>query len=114
MISDAVIWELINNKTKPIGALGDLELLAFQICRRQNSLTPKITNPNLLVFAADHGLTDSGVSAYPKAVTAQMVMNFVAGGAAINVFCRQHGIALNVVDAGVDYDFPAELDIQHS
>ncbi|MFC5521324.1 nicotinate-nucleotide--dimethylbenzimidazole phosphoribosyltransferase [Polaromonas jejuensis] len=97
----------IDHKTKPLGALGALEDLALQLglIQRQESIT--LREPQMVVFAADHGIAAEGVSAYPQAVTVQMVGNMLAGGAAINVFARQHGFALRVVDAGVAAELPA-------
>lgn len=94
----------IDQKTKPHGALGRLETLALRIGLIQNSLTPDIRKPAIIIFAGDHGIAEAQVSAYPQTVTAQMVANFLAGGAAISVFARQHGLALQIVDAGVKTD----------
>jgi nicotinate-nucleotide--dimethylbenzimidazole phosphoribosyltransferase len=94
----------LDTLTKPLGALGRLEHLAAQLCAIQGTLQIGADEALALVFAADHGIADRGVSAYPSAVTAQMVSNFLAGGAAISVLSRLQGVDLWIVDAGVDGD----------
>ncbi|MCE2595627.1 nicotinate-nucleotide--dimethylbenzimidazole phosphoribosyltransferase [Motilimonas cestriensis] len=105
---DAEIQHCLNNKTKPLGSLGRLESIALQICRIQQTLKPCLSQPQMLVFAADHGVVAEGISLFPQAVTQQMVLNFIQGGAAINCFCRQHGIEFRVVNAGVNGELPED------
>src|SRR5207244_511923 len=95
----------IDQKTKPVGSLGRIEQLALHLGLIQHSLTPRLHQPHVLVCAGDHGAAKAGVSAYPQEVTWQMVENFLAGGAAINVLARQAGLALIVANAGVNHEF---------
>jgi nicotinate-nucleotide--dimethylbenzimidazole phosphoribosyltransferase len=95
----------VDHKTKPLGALGRIEKLAVRLSTMQKTLMPTVQCPRMFVFAGDHGVVEEGVSAFPAKVTVQMVENFLDGGAAINVFCRQYGIELAVVDMGVNGDF---------
>ena len=101
------IQDKIDNLTKPKGSLGRLEELAAQICLIQNTLSPELRSPHNILFAADHGVIEEGVSVSPKEVTWQQLGHFARGGAGINFLCDQHGFKLVLVDAGVDYDIPA-------
>ena len=101
----AALQQKIDEKTKPLGALGQLENLARKIGLIQQRLDPEFDQPHLLVFAGDHGAARAGISAYPQDVTWQMVENFLDRGAAINVFARQNEIFLAMIDAGVAHDF---------
>ena len=105
------IAQRIDRKTKPPGSLGRLESLALQLGLIQGTVTPRVAAPHLLVFAADHGIVAEGVSAYPQDVTWQMVMNYLDGGAAINLFARGGGLALQVIDAGVNHSFAPHPDL---
>jgi nicotinate-nucleotide--dimethylbenzimidazole phosphoribosyltransferase len=95
----------LDNLTKPPGSLGRLEELARSFGLMRGTTNLVLQKRAIFTFAADHGISRSGVSAYPREVTPQMVLNFLNGGAAINVLCRHYGIQNIVVDVGVDYDF---------
>ena len=94
----------IDNLNKPKGSLGRLESLAAQICLIQQTLEPRLEHPCHLLFGADHGIERQGVSVSPREITWQQMLNFAAGGGGVNMFCRQHGFKLFLVDVGVDYD----------
>jgi nicotinate-nucleotide--dimethylbenzimidazole phosphoribosyltransferase len=105
------IREKIDNLNKPKGSLGLLETLAEQICMIQQTLTPTLQHPCHLLFGGDHGIEREGVSVSPRDVTWQQMINFTHGGGGVNMFCRQHGFTLYIIDMGVDYDLTAYPDI---
>ena len=94
----------IDNLNKPKGSLGRLEDLAMQICLIQQTLEPSMQHPCHLLLGGDHGIEREGVSVSPREVTWQQMINFTRGGGGVNMFCRQHGFKLRIVDVGVDYD----------
>ncbi len=105
----------LNSLTKPVGSLGRLEEIAAKLVAIREQERPDCTSKTIFILAADHGVTEEGVSAYPKAVTRQMVLNFLSGGAAINVLCRHCGIDVIVVDIGVDgecFDVPGLISMK--
>ena len=98
------IQQKIDNLNKPKGSLGRLEELAMQICLIQQTLEPSLNHPCHLLFGGDHGIEREGVSVSPREVTWQQMINFTRGGGGVNMFCRQHGFKLRIVDVGVDYN----------
>jgi len=100
----AEIQEKIDNLNKPKGSLGRLETLAMQICMVQQTLSPQLHHPCHLLLGGDHGIEHEGVSVSPRDVTWQQMINFTHGGGGVNMFCRQHGFKLRIVDVGVDHD----------
>lgn len=100
------LFEKIDFLTKPKGSLGKLETLATRVGLIQQTLTPRLSKPHNILFAADHGIIEEGVTVSPKEVTWQQLSHFSHGGAGINFLCDQHGFKLVLVDAGVDYDIP--------
>jgi len=107
------IQEKIDNLNKPKGALGRLEELAMQICLIQQTLEPSLAHPCHLLLGGDHGIEREGVSVSPREVTWQQMINFTRGGGGVNMFCRQHGFKLRIVDVGVDYDLSSVPGIIH-
>lgn len=105
------IKDKIDNLNKPKGSLGQLETLAEQICLIQQTLTPTLQHPCHLLFGGDHGIEREGVSVSPRDVTWQQMINFTRGGGGVNMFCRQHGFTLYIIDMGVDHDLTAYTDI---
>ena len=101
---ESAIQEKIDNLNKPKGALGRLEEIAMQVCLIQQSLNPSLTHPCHLLFGGDHGIERESVSVSPREVTWQQMKNFTHGGGGVNMFCRQHGFKLRIIDVGVDYD----------
>jgi nicotinate-nucleotide--dimethylbenzimidazole phosphoribosyltransferase len=97
--------ERLDNKTKPPGSLGRLEEFARRVAAISGSTEPDVSRKVIFTFAGDHGIVEEGVSLYPKEVTSQMVFNFLAGGAGVNVLARHVGAEVRVVDVGVDFDF---------
>ena len=104
----AAIQAKIDNLNKPKGSLGRLEELAMQVCLIQQTLEPSLAHPCHLLLGGDHGIEREGVSVSPREVTWQQMINFTRGGGGVNMFCRQHGFKLRIVDVGVDYDFRGE------
>ena len=102
---EGAIQEKIDNLNKPKGSLGRLEELAMQVCLIQQTLSPSLEHPCHLLLGGDHGIEREGVSVSPREVTWQQMVNFTHGGGGVNMFCRQHGFKLRIVDVGVDYDF---------
>ena len=100
----ADIQRKIDNLNKPKGSLGQLEELAMQICLVQQTLQPRLQHPCHLLLGGDHGIEREGVSVSPREVTWQQMLNFTHGGGGVNMFCRQHGFDLRIVDVGVDHD----------
>ncbi len=100
----SAIQEKIDNLNKPKGSLGRLEELAMQVCLIQQTLEPSLAHPCHLLLGGDHGIEREGVSVSPREVTWQQMINFTRGGGGVNMFCRQHGFHLRIVDVGVDYD----------
>lgn len=103
----STIQQKIDNLNKPKGSLGRLESLAMQICLIQQTLTPSLAHPCHILLGGDHGVEREGVSVSPREVTWQQMLNFTRGGGGVNMFCRQHGFKLFLVDVGVDYDLSA-------
>ncbi len=99
------IRQRIDNLNKPKGSLGRLEDIALQVCLAQQTLHPTLSCPCHLLFGGDHGIEREGVSVSPREVTWQQMENFTHGGGGVNMFCRQHGFKLRIVDVGVDHDF---------
>ena len=108
MTFEEQIKDKIDNLNKPKGSLGRLEELARQICLIQQTLEPRLSHPCHLLLGGDHGIEREGVSVSPREVTWQQMLNFTRGGGGVNMFCRQHGFDLSIVDVGVDYDFKRE------
>jgi len=100
--------------TKPQGSLGRLEDIACWFAARQGKAVPDMLRAHICVFAGDHGVVEEGVSAFPSVVTAEMLKNFAAGGAAINVLAKQHGASLSVVDVGVQSDVSTVEGVVHA
>ena len=107
------ITQKIDNLNKPKGSLGRLETLAAQLCLIQQTTSPTLSHPCHLLFGGDHGIEREGVSVSPREVTWQQMVNFTKGGGGVNMFCRQHGFHLRIVDIGVDHDLSAVPGILH-